>query len=292
MPAIIIGGTGLLGSALALRLKSEGRFVVATGSNPRRKKLLKDQGIVFLPYDFFTTSGEELVREARKELYQGRITVYFCARVCSDPRTDLIEAQMKSLMRAIANTEEWHFVLCTSADVFSGEGRETKETIGPNPRTAAGVCHYKMERIVRSLIPARSLIIRMSQLFGRDELTGELDQHLAGVIRQIQSGRTVQLFTDMFRSPLSVQQAAQVISAQALIPDIRYLHVAGYRMSVYEFIYRALATLGADTTRLEALTLPPPGQRPSGQIPDTSLSFERMTKLTGIVPQTIEQALA
>lgn len=292
MHAIVIGATGFLGSHLALMLRRQGHLVIGTGHSRDRLARLQKNHVISIPYDFFETNGADFVHRVRREIFTGQVIVFFCAQIARDKRGELIREQMKSLTRAIATETPWHFVLCSSDGVFSGGHRETTERYEPNPRTPYGENHYAQEKIVRALLPSRSLIVRMSYLFGRDALTNELDARITGAWQKISAGREVSFFEDMFKSPLSVIQAAEALSHQGLYPDTRYLHLSGYRVSVFEFFRRALVALGMDTAgRLQPIRMPPPNQRPGDYLEDTSLSFERMTELTGIVPHTIEQAL-
>jgi hypothetical protein len=66
------------------------------------------------------------------------------------------------------------------------------------------------------------------------------------------------------------------------------VHVAGARLSVFDFQREALTALGADVTLLRARPLP----ADSSLARDTSLDCSHLTRLTRIVPLGVRAALS
>jgi dTDP-4-dehydrorhamnose reductase len=129
-------------------------------------------------------------------------------------------------------------------------------------------------------------IVRASYIFG---YSGEsLDKRLNDSMLKLSHGDRLEFFDDMYKSPIAVGQVAEAVSSLALAEHVGAVHVAGPRMSVYEFQREALAALGADTGHVHAARMPPDSPSPR----DTSLRTDLMTRLTGVAPQSISRALA
>jgi hypothetical protein len=66
------------------------------------------------------------------------------------------------------------------------------------------------------------------------------------------------------------------------------VHVAGERLSVFDFHRQAMDALGVDTRRLQIGTMPPM----AGMLRDTSLCSTLWQTLTRVKPLTIHETLA
>jgi dTDP-4-dehydrorhamnose reductase len=67
------------------------------------------------------------------------------------------------------------------------------------------------------------------------------------------------------------------------------VHVAGPRMSIYDFHKEALEKLNVSTNNLIATKMPK--ERPVDFLADTSLDYTLMIKLTGIEPDNVKNSL-
>jgi len=93
----------------------------------------------------------------------------------------------------------------------------------------------------------------------------------------------------MFKSPLHVCQAAEAIVKLGFSDFVGIIHIAGPRMSVFDFTQRGLRALGCSTDNLKKELMP--RDKPKF-LPDTSLNFQLMERLVGITPMGVAESFA
>lgn len=100
-------------------------------------------------------------------------------------------------------------LLFTSSDlVFDGKNAPYKESDPTNPMSLYGEQKVKAEEKILSIYP-QTLICRMPLMFGISNQ--DSSNHFATMINQIRIGKTVKLFADEFRTPVSGTTAAQAL---------------------------------------------------------------------------------
>ncbi|MBD2107526.1 SDR family oxidoreductase [Nodosilinea sp. FACHB-13] len=164
----------------------------------------------------------------------------------------------------------------TSTDqVFDGLAAPYDETSPPNPISVYGRHKVEAETIIQALHPA-AVICRMPLLYGPPSPTAEC--FLQGFLRTLEAGQPLHLFTDEFRTPTYVEDAALGLLL-ALENASGLLHLGGPdRISRYDFGLRMAEVFGLDKDLILAskqadVTLPAP--RP----PDVSSASQKAFEL-------------
>jgi dTDP-4-dehydrorhamnose reductase len=93
------------------------------------------------------------------------------------------------------------------------------------------------------------LIIRPSYLYGYS--LNVLDSRLENAKARLEAGETLHYFDDMYKSPLEVNKAAQLMAKLIELHHRGIVHVAGKRISIYEFYLESLQSLGVNTSNLK-----------------------------------------
>ncbi|GHO43895.1 hypothetical protein KSX_20580 [Ktedonospora formicarum] len=172
----------------------------------------------------------------------------------------------------------------SSDGIFDGDKGLYTEKDQCHPVTPYGYNLQFFEERVRELC-ADYCIIRPSYLYGY--AGGELDHRLTRVRAGLLSGESFEFFDDMFKSPLNVNQAAEIISLITCSEFQDTMNVAGKRMSICQFYREAMRVLGVPCERLHPTHKPANSRLPR----DTSLDTHMMEGL-GMLPLTINESLA
>ncbi|NJL44632.1 MAG: SDR family oxidoreductase [Leptolyngbyaceae cyanobacterium SM2_3_12] len=124
------------------------------------------------------------------------------------------------------------FVFTSTDQVFDGEAAPYDETDVPRPIHTYGRHKAEAERIVQAVHP-QAVICRLPLLYGPPTPTAAC--FLQGFIRTLEAGQPLRLFTDEFRTPVYVEDAAQGLLL-ALAQGSGLLHLGGReRLNRYEF---------------------------------------------------------
>jgi dTDP-4-dehydrorhamnose reductase len=262
---LVIGATGFLGDAIVRALPETATVVRTHCSSPASASSLR--------FDFFDDEIAPLLDAHAIE------TVIFAAHVENRPVVDVRAARR----RFVGSLRGRRIVYLSSDAVFGGERGMYAESDAPSPRTDYGINLLAFEESVAEHC-ADHLIIRPSYVMGtRDRLCARL----SATRERLERGEAVRLFHDMFKSPLGVHQVADAVVRLGLSAHCGIVHVAGERMSVYDYHRRAMTALGVDTRRLE------PERTPSDSMlqRDTSLDTSLWQRLTGTKPASIEESV-
>jgi dTDP-4-dehydrorhamnose reductase len=167
------------------------------------------------------------------------------------------------------------FAFTSTDQVFDGLAAPYDETSSPSPISVYGRHKVKAEAIIQALHPAAA-ICRMPLLYGPPSPTAEC--FLQGFLRTLRAGQPLHLFTDEFRTPVYVEDAALGLLL-ALERTSGLLHLGGpERLSRYDFGLRMAEVFGLDKglilpSKQADVTLPAP--RP----PDVSSTSQKAFKL-------------
>lgn len=169
-------------------------------------------------------------------------------------------------------------LIFTSTDlVFNGTKSFWKETDQPDPLLAYGRTKHDAEPYVTEL--ANGLVARISLLYG-PTLTGR-PSFYTSTLDALRQGQRRGLFTDEWRTPLTYEYAANVLSRLATdLSDVNgILHVGGpERLTRFQLIQRAAVEQGIDPSLIDAVQAcltPMPEKRPL----DVSLDTSRLRSL-------------
>lgn len=172
------------------------------------------------------------------------------------------------------------FVFSSTDMVFSGAAAPYRESDPPHPLSHYGRTKSAAERALRGVDNA--LVVRIPLLWGRP--CTDRPNTFMSQLAALQSGRPLKLFTDEFRTPIHVADAAAALIALAESPLTGTIHIAGpERLSRYEMIHRVAAALNITDAQLEPisrLSIESPEPRPA----DLSLDATRFRALFPILP--------
>ena len=266
MNVVVIGSSGFLGECVTRRLTSQGHVPISTHhTHPKFSGSLR--------YDFFSDEPDFLPDEPA--------TVIFTSAVEISKTTEEVQAAMRRLLVHLKNHR---FAYLSSDGIFDGAQGNYREEDVPYPKTQYGRNLLACETLIRQKLE-NYCIIRPSYIYG--VVASKLDSRLDGVRKRLLAGEEFFGFHDMYKSPLGVGQLAQAVTGLAASDFVGTLHIAGERMSVYDFYQQAMTALGVDTTNLVARAMPPD---PS-LLRDTSLDISRWKKLSGIAPEPVSETL-
>jgi dTDP-4-dehydrorhamnose reductase len=269
---LLLGSTGYLGRTLMIRLLSIGRVIPAYRTSARFAGSHR--------YDFWTDPVHSLVKQHQID------TVVIAANMAyeaADPACTFTIFQQRA-EQFIRGCRHCRVIYLSSDGIFDGEKGNYAESDIPTPTTLYGRNLHYLEQMVQNLC-SDYCIIRPSYLYGYS--LSQLDHRLSSLQTRLLAGEHLTYFTDMIKSPMEVNQVAQVITLLAHSTYVGIVHVAGIAMSVYDFYREAMSRLGIPSEHLC------PGQIPT-EFPhprDTSLDVTLMKKLTKIEPLPVRVAL-
>lgn len=266
--ALIVGGSGFLGGAIA-QAASSSLKVFATHRSQSR---------------FHSSIRFDLLRDDPRKLL-GKI----------NPEIVVLAAHMEPLLkeRSLRARAEFFLRCCdrrrliyiSSDAVFNGRQGLYDEEDPKSPVHDYGHGLAFMEAVVRRTC-ADHVVVRPSYLYGFS--AGRLDSRLASTRARLLEGQEVRLFDDMYKSPLEVNQAAEIILDIAIMHFTGTVHVAGPRMSVFSFQRQGVKALGLPVDKLIGEKLP----EDTALLRDTSLSIVRMVRMIDKPPRPISEALS
>lgn len=178
------------------------------------------------------------------------------------------------------------FVFTSTDMVFDGNGAPYSETSPVSPIHTYGEQKVLAEEQVLARYP-RATICRLPLMFGD---AGPVAQSfLQPLIAQLQSGATVNLFTDEYRTPISGQVAAHGLLL-ALESDGGIIHLGGsQRISRFEFGRLVVEIFGLNSANINAC-LQRDVKMAAPRPPDLSLDSAKANQL-GFAPSSVAQQL-
>jgi dTDP-4-dehydrorhamnose reductase len=244
---LVTGASGQLGSYLLRELSQRGQSVTAwSGSRTGRF-----DGIPWQPVDL--ADSEAVVaafRAARPAavIHAGAMaSVADCLR--NPERARQINTQGSALLAELAAEARARFLLVSTDLVFDGQRGGYREDDVPNPLSVYGRTKAAAEMAVQAHLG--SVVVRVSLLYGPG-LAGRpsfFDHLLAG----LRTGRPPTLFTDEWRTPLSLPAAARALVEILDSDRIGLLHLGGpQRLSRLEMGQRLAVYLGVDPAVIAA----------------------------------------
>ena len=168
------------------------------------------------------------------------------ARPADAERVNVTATQRIVEMAARSNAR----VIFTSTDmVFDGRSAPYREEDEARPLSVYGRTKLAAEDTVRAY--ERGLVVRLPLMYGfpcTDRPTTFGNQ-----VAALREGRPLRLFTDEFRTPVWLVDAARALLALARSEACGVMHVAGpERLSRYELVERVAQLLGIESPRLTA----------------------------------------
>jgi dTDP-4-dehydrorhamnose reductase len=247
---LVIGSSGFLGRCITNQLAS-------------------------VKYDFFRDDITKIVDDTN-------ISMVIFAAFVEGKAFDKVQSSMECFLRGC---QACRIIYLSSDGIFDGEKGLYSEQDTPIPRTLYGQNLLLCETLIREKC-SNYCIIRPNYIYGFSE--GQLDKRLTRTRELLSRGDEVELFDDMYKSPLGVSQVAEAIIKLTVSGYNGIVHVAGNRLSVFEFHQQAMEVMGIDTRYLKSCSMP----RAVEMLQDTSLDTLLWQRLTGMKAYTIEQTLS
>ena len=246
MRILVTGASGQLGGYLLRRLRGAGDAVVAwSGTRPGERF-----GVPLLPVDLADErSVVEAFRSARPDVVVHAAAVSAVAQCYREPHRALaINVRASALLADLAEQAGARLLLVSTDMVFDGAKGDYREEDVPAPLSVYGRSKADAERAV---LAHGGAVARVSLLFGPG-LAGRpsfFDEQVAALRQR----RPIALFADEWRTPLSLETAAQGLLAVARSSFTGLLHLGGpERLSRLEMGQRLARFLGADPAVLVA----------------------------------------
>jgi dTDP-4-dehydrorhamnose reductase len=273
MRILLTGASGQLGGYLLRELAKEEPPVVAW-SGSRSGPLF---GIELQPVEL--TDADKVAEAFRRAapttvLHAGAVTaVGECRR---DPEhAQRVNTHATALLAELAKQAGARLLFVSTDLVFDGEKGSYREEDTPAPVSVYGRTKLAAESAV--LAVPRGIVTRVSLLFG-PSIVGRpyfFDEQVAA----LRHGRPLTLFSDEWRTPLSLATAARTLLAIVRSDLVGILHVGGpERMSRLEMGQRVADYLGMDPSVIVAMprnSVPAAEPRPR----DTSLDSSHWREL-------------
>lgn len=220
---LVVGGTGLLGSAVVAR--SDGTPAApSTG------------------FDLFADDPVALVEAHDPD------AVVFAASV---ERADVPTPEYVDTVKAFVEACEGRRLVYVSSDaVYDGE----RGAYAPDDKRSPRDRYARRLQVFEDLVTGHGdgVVLRPSYLYRGDPLS----PRLAAAREELAAG-TYERYDDVYRSPAHVDTVADAVCELAAGDWTGTFHVPGPRLSVYEFTRRALDAVGVDTGGLEPADCPP-----------------------------------
>lgn len=244
---LVTGASGLLGSKLVAELVSRGYEVVAIHN--RNPVMLEHEKLVKIKLDITNrTLLEDLILRARPDVIihcAAYTDVDGCERDKEWAWRVNVEAT-RSIVRA-ARVVRSYLIYVSTDYVFDGEKGMYREDDIPNPVNYYGLTKLIGEELVRAS-DLLYTIVRPSAIYG---VGGSKKSFAEYVAEKLSRGERVRALVDQFVSPTHNTLLAKTIVEIVEMRPMGTIHVAGERMSRYEFAIRIAKALGLPTELIE-----------------------------------------
>jgi dTDP-4-dehydrorhamnose reductase len=282
MKVLVTGGAGLLGYWVVNTLKSRGFEVYAT----HHEKKPPQTNVRWVRLDLEDLEGiGNIIKEVKPDviIHSAAYTDVDGCEVNKEKAFRVNYLGTEALAKVSSDVEL--FIYVSTDYVFDGEKGLYNEDDIPAPINYYGLTKLLGEVVVRNLLPRNSCIVRVSGLYGFSP-TGKRNFGLL-VLEKLMNREVVEAFTNQWLSPTYVKFLAEALVKLVEGRLTGTLHIAGERLSRYEF-----ATLLADVLGVEkSLVKPKPietakliARRPK----DSSLNTLKAKGLGLIIPPITE----
>lgn len=241
MKVLVTGSSGLLGSKLLPILSSRGWSVVAVYNRHEPPGL---SGVKRVRLDITDTLRlEDLILKEEPDaiVHAAAYTDVDGCEVNRDYAWRVNVDATRSVMRA-ARVVNAYLIYVSTDYVFDGEKGLYKETDTPNPINYYGLTKLVGEEIVKSS-DILYAVVRTSAIYG--VAGGGKRGFAVYALERLLEGREVYALVDQYVSPTYNGLLAEAIAEMIEARPMGALHVAGPRMSRYEFAAALARAVGA-----------------------------------------------
>ncbi|HEU98174.1 MAG TPA: dTDP-4-dehydrorhamnose reductase [Fervidicoccus fontis] len=274
MRVLITGATGLLGYHLLNATERKGFDVFATY---HERKIEGFENVRWIRVDFEDVEKiEDTVKSARPDVII-HSAAFTDVDGCEKERAKAyrINYHATRALASISSELKARMIYISTDYVFDGEMGFYREEDIPNPLNFYGLTKLLGEVSVESLLRERGLIVRVSGLYGYSP-TGKKNFGLQALEKMMRK-EEVKAFVDQHLSPTYVPFLAERL-LRALEMDVNgIIHIAGERMSRYEFALALAEELGIEKNLVVPVSmknLDLPAKRPRDSSLDSSRARE------------------
>ncbi|MFQ5492329.1 MAG: SDR family oxidoreductase, partial [Phycisphaerae bacterium] len=247
---LITGATGQLGSHLLYQLSVEdlGDRVLGLSRSPARCPKTPTAQIDLEDRPALTRCVEQF--QPTHVLHVGGMTSVAQAHQDPDRARRVNVAATQTLADACAGIGAR--MIFTSTDmVFDGTAAPYRETDTPNPLSQYGQTKLEAERTLTDA--EKILIVRLPLMYGHPRTKRQTT--FTKQIDALRKGQPLSLFTDEFRTPIHLADAAKSLITLARSNLTGLIHVAGpQRLSRYEMVERFAACLNITHPNLQRIS--------------------------------------
>ena len=245
---LLIGARGFLGRKIADRLRDSGVQVVGTS-----RAVTPGDPPSWIAYEFPANSIAERIGGLEFDfvIVAGPLAApdagFPDAAVDDTRRTRILAGEYDQLFAALnraGRSGAPPAIAYVSSDaVFSGNKGRYLETDEPDATDACGAIHLAAERSLMANA-SRPLILRTAFLFDLDDFRG--DERLMKLHNALMSGDTISGETNVFKSPVPIARAVEMIVDSTLAGRTGIVHIPGRRLSIFDFFESLIKPLGLD----------------------------------------------
>lgn len=274
---LIIGGDGLIGSALVNFLQNANEFVIST----TREKLTADDDRIYLDLK------DEVVEWKFLESMEAFDVVVFCSGItkaekCEKDKLISRKVNVESVLKLagiLANNCK-RIVFLSSNAVFDGSKKYPSHEDATSPITEYGKQKSEVEQQLLKLYPSHVTILRLTKVFGPQNPLFD-DWSLA-----LKKGDSIYPFSDMYIAPIPL---SFVVSVVRLVIDRNIkgiLHLSGDKdFSYTDIAFMATNLLGANKVQVKPITVEESNLHESvKRNSKTALNISRLKCELGITP--------
>ena len=270
---LVTGAAGQLGSHVVRQLVTDARVgaLLALARRP-------DVGTPGVPAQCLELTDFEVVRSTVRDFAPTHVVHLAAMTAVADCWQRPAEAERVNVAatRVLAEAADGaRFVFSSTDMVFDGTAAPYHETDPPCPLSHYGRTKAAAEQVLAGL--PGTLIVRIPLMYGFPYARRKTT--FAQQMTALRSGTPLRLFTDEYRTPVWLADAARALIALARSDLTGVIHVAGpQRLSRYELIAQCARLLGLPTTPLvpiSRLDIPAAEPRPA----DLSLDGRRFNEL-------------
>ena len=242
MKVLITGGTGLLGWWLVKTFHNKGYEIHATYHS---KKPMGLENIVWYRMNLEEPKSIVKVVNEVKPYIVIHSAAYTDVDGCELDKAKAYRANyLGTKMLALSSKGVDFFVYISTDYVFDGERGMYNEEDVPSPVNYYGFSKLLGEVAVDSILGEKSSIVRVSGLYGYSP-TGKRNFGI-NALEKLLKNQEVKAFYDQRLSPTYVRFLAKAITKIVEKRITGLLHIAGERVSRYEFALRLAEILSAD----------------------------------------------
>jgi dTDP-4-dehydrorhamnose reductase len=181
------------------------------------------------------------------------------------------------------------FLFVSTDFVFDGVAGPYTEEDAPNPISAYGRSKWEAEKRVMAA-PIPWAIVRTVLVYGTP-LSGTRSNIITWTRANLESGKSIKVVCDQWRTPTYVEDLAQGIVTMVRFSASGLYHLSGKDfMTPYDMALRTARHLGLDETLLtqvDASTFSQPGPRP----PRTGFVIDKAIRDLGYAPLSFEEGI-